>query len=238
MVDAFAPMPEDWSRALAVLAHPDDMEFGAASAVAHWTASGRTVAYLLACRGEAGIDGMDPLLAADVREAEQRKSAAVVGVASVEFLDHADGVIEYGVPLRRAIAAAIRRHRPDLVITFNHHDRYISGRFNSPDHRNVGRAAIDAVGDAANRWIFRDLELEPWSGVKYLAVVNSPQASHAVDVSDSLDRGIASLQEHRAYLDGLNRPDVDVPAAFTAIANETGTRFGGRPAVAFELVSC
>ena len=52
----YAPFPDDWSRALAVVAHPDDLEFGAAGAVARWTAEGRSVVYLLVTRGEAGID--------------------------------------------------------------------------------------------------------------------------------------------------------------------------------------
>src|SRR3954462_6570570 len=91
------PFPDDWDRALAIVAHPDDLEYGAAGAIAAWTAAGKQVAYLLASRGEAGIDGMAPDKAATVREAEQHASAAVVGVESVEFLDHPDGLIEHGV---------------------------------------------------------------------------------------------------------------------------------------------
>src|SRR5664279_3333899 len=91
------PFPDDWSRALAIVAHPDDLEYGAASAIAKWTAAGKHVAYLLATRGEAGIDTLEPAECARVREAEERASAATVGVSDVEFLDHADGVIEYGV---------------------------------------------------------------------------------------------------------------------------------------------
>jgi LmbE family N-acetylglucosaminyl deacetylase len=110
-----APLDEmsaDWQRALAVVAHPDDLEYGAAADIAGWTDAGRSVGYLLATRGEAGIDSMPPEKAALIREAEQRASAALVGVAEVEFLDHPDGLVEYGVPLRRDIALAIRRHRP------------------------------------------------------------------------------------------------------------------------------
>lgn len=117
-------MPEDWQRALAVVAHPDDLEYGRAAAVAAWTDAGREVAYVLATRGEAGIDTLDPAVCGPLREREQRAGAAVVGVDSVEFLDHRDGVIEYGLALRRDIAAAIRRHRPELVITLNHRDTW------------------------------------------------------------------------------------------------------------------
>src|SRR3954471_23681365 len=106
-MDELAPVPEDWQTALAVVAHPDDLEYGASGAIARWTAQGKTVKYLLACRGEAGIDSMPPEEAGPVREREQIASAAVVGVRSVEFLDHQDGVMTYGLPLRRDIAAAI-----------------------------------------------------------------------------------------------------------------------------------
>lgn len=88
--------------------HPDDIEYGTASAVARWTAQGKQIAYLLATRGEAGIDGLHPDEAGPLREAEERAGARVVGVDTVEFLDHRDGVIEYGPDLRRDIVRAIR----------------------------------------------------------------------------------------------------------------------------------
>lgn len=230
-------MPEDWTRALAVVAHPDDMEFGGAAAVASWTAAGRTVSYLLASRGEAGIDGLAPERSAAVREAEQRESAAVVGVTEVEFLGHPDGSIEYGVPLRRDLAAALRRYRPELVVGLNYRDLNASGRWNQPDHRAVGRAVLDAVGDAGNRWIFRDLPGEPWPGVRYVAFANSPTATHAVDISDALDKGVNSLQAHATYLDSIrDQLPPDLRAAFAAYAGLVGQRFGNRPAVAFELI--
>ena len=57
---ALAPVPEDWEVGLAVVAHPDDMEYGASAAVARWTDQGKTVAYALVTAGEAGIDGLAP----------------------------------------------------------------------------------------------------------------------------------------------------------------------------------
>ncbi|MFE0370261.1 PIG-L deacetylase family protein [Streptomyces tendae] len=236
MTDEFQEMPEDWTRALAVVAHPDDMEFGAAGAVARWTAAGKSVAYLVASRGEAGIDSMAPEKAAEVREAEQRASAAVVGAAGVEFLDHPDGRIEYSAELRREFAAAIRRHRPELVLGFCHHDHTSTGRWNSPDHRNTGRALLDAVGDAANRWIFPEDGPGPWQGVRYVAVSNSPRPTHAVDVSDHIDRAVASLEAHASYLAAMQPPVTDVRGPLLGLARAMGARFGGRPAIAFELI--
>jgi len=167
VAEQYTPLPDDWQRALAVVAHPDDLEYNSSAAIAGWTAGGRTVTYLLVSRGEAGIDTLPPVECGPLREAEQRAAAAVVGVDTVEFLDHADGVIEYGVPLRRDIAAAIRLHRPELLITANHHDTWPGGGLNTPDHRNVGRAAIDAADDAGNRGILPELGLEPGGGRRY-----------------------------------------------------------------------
>ena len=84
---AMEPMPEDWDRAVAVVAHPDDLEYGVASAIARWTGQGKQVSYLLATRGEAGIAGMPPADVGPLRVAEEKASAAVVGVSQVEFLE-------------------------------------------------------------------------------------------------------------------------------------------------------
>ncbi|MER7759727.1 PIG-L deacetylase family protein [Streptomyces sp. NPDC097619] len=243
MTDQLEPMPADWRRALAVVAHPDDLEYGCAAAVAHWTDGGREVAYLLATRGEAGIDGIAPEECGPLREAEQRASAAVVGVSTVEFLDHRDGVIEYGTALRRDIAAAIRRHRPELVVTLNHGEVWgpgPGGAWNSPDHKAVGRAVLDAAGDAGNRWIFPELTargLEPWNGVRWVAVAGSSTPTHAVDAGPGLERSISSLLAHRAYIEGLTDEDPETYTRnfLTGFAQAAAPRFGGRPAVTFEL---
>jgi LmbE family N-acetylglucosaminyl deacetylase len=239
MADPLLPLPEDWNRGIAIVAHPDDLEYGAAAAIARWTDQGKDIVYVLASAGEAGIDGMTPDQGAAVREAEERAGAAQVGVSVVEFLGHRDGVIEYGLPLRRDLAAAIRRHRPDVVITSNFHLTWGGTGLNMADHRNVGIAAIDAARDAGNRWVFTDLldeGLEPWSGVHRIFVNASPVSTHAVDVTDTLDRGIASLREHRAYLAGLGDGNMADPGQFLRdAAQATAERFGGRLAVAFEL---
>src|ERR1700747_283708 len=101
------PMPEDWERGVAVVAHPDDLEYGVASAVARWTGQGKDVSYVLATRGEAGIAGMSPEETGPLRVEEELRSARVVGVSTVQFLDdYRDGLVEYGIPLRRDLATA------------------------------------------------------------------------------------------------------------------------------------
>ncbi len=233
----FQPFPEEFERGLAVVAHPDDLEYGGAAAIARWTAQGRHIAYLLATRGEAGIDTLPPAECGPLREAEQRAAAAEVGVDVVEFLDHPDGLITYGVPLRREIAAAIRRHRPDVVITVNHHDTFPGGHFNMADHRAVGLAALDAVRDAANRWLFPELG-EPWSGVRQVLVLASPHSGHAVDVEEHFDRGVASLRAHKAYLEALGGALGDPVGFLRAAAVAAAARLpGSRLATAFEVIA-
>ncbi|GGT73388.1 PIG-L deacetylase family protein [Streptomyces lateritius] len=238
-----ADMPDDWQRALAVVAHPDDLEYGCAAAIAGWTDAGKEVTYVLTTRGEAGIDSLDPATCGPLREREQRASAEVVGVSTVEFLDHRDGVIEYGLGLRRDIAAAVRRHRPELVITLNHRDTWgpaVGGAWNTPDHVAVGRATLDAAGDAGNRWIFPELlerGLEPWGGVRWVAVAGSTTPTHAVDATPGLERSVHSLLAHRAYIEALTDEDPEeYVRTFLAGNNQRfATRYGGRPAVAFEV---
>jgi len=232
------PLDENWERALAVVAHPDDLEYGAASAVARWTAQGKQVSYLMVSRGEAGIDSMPPEETGLLREEEERVSARLVGVETVEFLDYQDGVIEYGLPLRRDIARAIRRRRPDVLVTLNFQLTFGGPELNMADHRWVGLAVLDAARDAANRWIFPELlqeGLQPWGGVKTVCIFGSPKADHAVDVTDYLDKGIASLKAHKAYIENLSG-DFDPEAFLRNNASATGNRFGCSNAVGFEVM--
>ncbi len=231
-------LPEDWERGMAVVAHPDDLEYGCAAAVAHFTDQGKAFVYVLASSGEAGIDGMDPATCGPLRMREERDGAALVGVDNVQFLEHQDGMIEYGPALRRDIARMIRRYRPEILITSNHYFTWGNQGLNMADHRNVGVAAIDAARDVGNRWVFPELldeGLEPWSGARRIFVFASPFPTHAVDVTESLDRGVASLRAHKAYLKGLGEGGMADPDTFLrSAAEDAGKRFGGRPAVTFE----
>lgn len=229
-------LPEDWHRAVAVVAHPDDLEYGAAAAVARWTGQGKDVRYVLATRGEAGIDSMPPYQAAPLRTAEQEASAAVVGVPTVEFLDHPDGLVMNGIELRRDLAAAIRRHRPDVIIASNYRQRWgETGPWNHVDHRELGAALPDAVRDAANRWLFAHAG-DPWSGVQWIAYASSTAPTHAVDVTESFAAGVASLECHRTYLDALDDADFDPDRFLRGAAESAGPLIGVELAVTFELV--
>jgi LmbE family N-acetylglucosaminyl deacetylase len=229
------PVDEDFATALAFVAHPDDLEYGTAAAVARWTAQGKRVVYGLATSGEAGIDGLDPEQCGPLREAEERAGAAIVGVETVEFYGFPDGTVEYGLPLRRAVAEAVRRHHPDVVLTGNYHGFWGPGRPNQADHIAVGQAVLDGVRDAANRWIFRDLG-DPWHARRIL-VSGSPEATHAVDVTETFDLGVASLEAHGEYLRGLVDNPMSEPREFLeAFARQVGTRIGAKYGVSFEVI--
>ena len=230
----------DLRRVLAVVAHPDDMEYGGAAAVAQWTRRGAQVAYVLATSGEAGIDSMPPEQAGPVREAEQRLACAQVGVDDLRFLGCPDGTVEYGLPLRRAIAAEVRRHRPDTIVTASFREAWPGGMLNQPDHIAVGRAVVDAARDAGNRWVFPELSqngLEPWNGVRTVLALASPQSTHAIDVGEGFAAGVASLQAHQAYLAGLGQQAPDPADLLDRMLGGAGRRLGVRYAVPVEVLA-
>ncbi len=234
------PLPEDWSTAVAIVAHPDDMEFGAAAAVARWTGQGKHIVYVMVTSGEAGIDGLAPEECKAVREQEEIDSAGIVGVDAVEFLGFPDGTIEYGLPLRAAIAEVVRRHRPDIVITGNFRDTFGPGALNQADHIAVGRAVLDGVRDAANRWIFPDQlvdGVEKWDGVRAVWAAGSPGARLGVDTTETFALGVESLKAHRAYIDGLGWDDFDEEEMLEGFSRPVGSRLGVAFAAPFEVYS-
>ena len=237
VADALPALPDgSFRRVLCVVAHPDDVEYGTSAAVAAWTARGVDVAYLLLTRGEAGMDASPPEETAALRTDEEVAAAAAVGVTRVEFLDHPDGVLQYSLDLRRDIARSIRSFRPDVVIVGSW-EVEVFGTLNQADHRVAGLAAVDAVRDAANRWVFRELlaeDLQPWA-VRWLLVSGDDRPTHGVDITgEPLDRGIASLEAHGQYLAGI--PGHPAPSAlipeFTALA---GRAMGVANAVLFRV---
>jgi LmbE family N-acetylglucosaminyl deacetylase len=189
--------------------------------------------------GEAGIDGLAPQECRVLREAEQVESARIVGVDEVEFLGLPDGVLEYGAALRASIAAVVRRLRPEIVITNNFRETWGGETLNQADHIAVGRATLDAVRDAGNRWIFADQlaggTVEPWGGVRQVWAAGSPDSRHGVDTTDTFQLGVTSLEAHHAYIDGLGWADFDPEEFLESISRPAGTRLGTTFGATFEV---
>ncbi|MEV4318177.1 PIG-L deacetylase family protein [Actinocrispum sp. NPDC049592] len=227
---------ESFQRVLCVVAHPDDMEYGTSAAVARWTARGIEVGYLLLTRGEAGMPN-PPEETARLRSAEQQAACAAVGVKHLTILEHPDGVLVYGLDLRRDICREIRRFKPDVVLGSGYEVDTPFG-FDQADHRAVGLSTLDAIRDAGNRWVFPeqvdDEGLEPHSPRWYIVPgLAGGGATHGVDVTgEPLRRGVASLEAHAEYLAAL--PNHPAPADFIPMfAAMSGKEMGVEHAVLF-----
>jgi LmbE family N-acetylglucosaminyl deacetylase len=139
-------------RVLAVMAHPDDIEFMAGAVLARWARDGAEVYFLLLTDGDSG--SRDPAMTREalvaLRHAEQRKAAATIGAVDVRFLGYPDGRLLPSIEVRLAIARAIRQVRPDAVITSDPRFYYSDDYINHPDHRAAGEATLAAVMPLAN----------------------------------------------------------------------------------------
>ena len=202
--DATLPIwsPEDGvRRVLVVTAHPDDVDFGSAGAVAAFTNDGLEVTYCIVTNGDAG--GSDRSMSradmAVLRQDEQRAAAAVVGVSDVRFLGHPDGRVEASIELRRDISRVIRQVRPERVVTQSPERNLEFIYASHPDHLATGEAAIDAVyPDARNPFAHPELldveGLEPWSVAElWIMGPGGEHAGVAVDTTATVDRKVAAL---------------------------------------------
>jgi LmbE family N-acetylglucosaminyl deacetylase len=238
MTELLPALPEEtFRRVLCVVAHPDDMEYGTSAAVARWISRGIEVGYLLLTRGEAGMPN-PPEETARLRLAEQRAACAAVGVEHLTVLEHPDGMLVYGLDLRRDICREIRRFRPDAVVTFGYAVETRMG-YDQADHRVAGLVTLDAVRDAGNRWVFAEQVeegLQPWNGVRQVWAAGSPDSRHAVDVTATFDRGVQSLLAHEAYLGGLDW-QFDAAEFLEGVTRPAGSRMGTTYAAPFEVFS-
>jgi LmbE family N-acetylglucosaminyl deacetylase len=230
------PLP-DVARVLAVFAHPDDVDFNAAGTIARWVADGIEVAYLLVTRGDAGgFDDTPREQMPALREAEQRAAAAVVGVKQVEFLDgYVDGTVTPTIALRRDITAAIRRFRPDRILTNSPLRRWerLAGP-SHPDHLAVGESATCAVyPDSRNPFAFAELGLPAWT-VREIWYAGGPDPDYLVDITDVFEVKLGAL---RAHVTQTSHVDIEpVLRERLAVIAQAGGLPVGRLAEAFTIV--
>ncbi|HUR52123.1 MAG TPA: PIG-L deacetylase family protein [Mycobacteriales bacterium] len=199
-------------RALVIVAHPDDADFGAAGTVATWAAEGTEVTYCLCTDGDAG--GFDPAVPrsaiAGIRRDEQRAAAKEVGAREVVFLGYPDGQLAATFELRRDLSRVIRQVRPERVLIQSPEISWDRLPASHPDHRAAGEAALAAVyPDARNPFthttLLQDEGLEAWT-VHDLWVMGGPTPNHWVDITDAFERKVAALRHHTsqtAHMDDL-----------------------------------
>ncbi len=229
-------------RALAVIAHPDDAEFWAGGTIAAWTAEGVEVSYLVLTDGEAG--GFDPSVPRSeiprIRRAEQHKAAAVLGVSDVWFLGRDEGRLLATSPeLHVELVRAIRRVRPQRIITWSPEWNWQRFRSCHPDHLATGTLTLHAVyPDAGNPFaltVLREQEgLQPWT-VDEIWLINSPHVNHYVDVTDTFDRKVAAVRTHESQT--AHRDDLATHLRKRIAANTAAAGLPeGRLAEAFQIV--
>jgi LmbE family N-acetylglucosaminyl deacetylase len=232
----------DARRVLVVVAHPDDVDFGAAGTVALWTKSGIEVAYCLCTSGDAGgFDDTPRDRMRTLREEEQRAAAAVVGVSDVTFLRYPDGRLTPSLELRRDITREIRRYRPDRVLAPSPEvfwERIIASH---PDHRATGEAALAAVyPDSRNPFahpeLLEDEGLQAWT-VRELWLMGAPveRINQVVDVTETFDTKISALRAHRSQTAHMNDLEGLLRNWLGAVAQRGGLP-AGRFAEAFQVV--
>lgn len=232
------PVPE---VALAVGAHPDDIEFGAGSTLAKWAAHGCVVHFVVCTDGSKGTWDVD----ADVRElaarrrSEQREAARrLCGEPSeVVFLDRVDGELENDRATRGRIAEEIRRRRPDVVLG---HDPWKRYRLH-PDHRNAGLLLCDAVVAA------RDPHFFPEHGIAHhrpahLLLFEADEPDHVEDVGDWVEHKLRALEAHESQFEStMKAVDDDQLEAFRTRVRERlaglGAPYGLTAAERFKLIS-
>jgi LmbE family N-acetylglucosaminyl deacetylase len=197
-----------FSRALVVVAHPDDAEFGAAGTIARFVEAGTEVAYLVVTDGASG--SADPDMTREklvaIRVDEQTAACAELGISDIEFLGYRDGYLEPTIEARRKVAAAIRRHRPEVVLTLNPELRWSEwGYVNHPDHRAVGDLVLHSINPAASTrlWDPSLIEegLEPWD-VAELWMMSFGTGPDRVDITGTFERKLAALRRHDSQLNG------------------------------------
>jgi LmbE family N-acetylglucosaminyl deacetylase len=201
-------------RALAVTAHPDDMEFGAAGTLAVWTDAGADVTLCIVTDGSTGTQDRELMgeRLASIRKKESRKAADVLGIGDLIWLDRRDGYVQYTLDLRKDIAAVFRRYRPHRFMVMDPaptiEDRFI----NHPDHRAVGQASLDVTMTAGTTpGHFPELleeGLEPWRGLRELWIAGPGSKPTVVDISATIDKKIEALLCHESQV-GSNSSEIE-----------------------------
>ena len=191
---------------MAIVAHPDDIEFSCAGTLARWAKEGARVSYVLCTSGDVGIEtpGMTRVRATEIREAEQLEASRLVGTSEVVFLREPDGLLQPTLDLRRRLVREIRRFRPEVVVCGDPTivwagDDYI----NHPDHRAAATAALDAAFPAAGQPnLFEEFAGEGFRAHRprkvYVSVWEG--GDQFVNIEETIDIKINALRAHKSQM--------------------------------------
>ncbi len=222
------------------MAHPDDMEFSCAGALATWADAGAEVTLCIATDGSTGTQDRDLMGArlSEVRKRESRAAADVVGIRDLVWLDYRDGYVEYTLDLRKDIARVFRKYRPHRFVVIDPASTFDDRFINHPDHRAVGQASLDVAMTAGTTpGHFPELldeGMEPWRGLRELWVSGPGRYERVVDISKVIERKIDALQRHESQV-GENADEV---AAFVrTYTAELGHAHGYAHAESFRVIS-
>jgi LmbE family N-acetylglucosaminyl deacetylase len=199
-------MSEPRFRALAVSAHPDDIEFGLAGTIAVWADQGAEVTFCIVTDGSTGTQDKSLMGEGlkDLRRDEAEEAARVLGAKEVVWLDRPDGYVEYTLDLRRDIAAVFRRTRPHRYVVMDPEPVIGDWFVNHPDHRAVALASLDVTLTAGTTpGHFPELleqGLEPWRGLRELWIMGPGGGPRVVDISTTIDRKIDALMCHKSQI--------------------------------------
>ena len=198
MPDKTFPVPK---RAMAIYAHPDDVDFGCSGTLAAWIERGTHVTYCVITSGQKGTwdPKMTPKQMAQMREREQRAAGEAIGVKGFVFLGLEDGELEVSMKLREEVCRVIREHRPDVVFTNDPWGHYQI----HPDHRVAGWSGLDGVIAARDHLFFphhlRDGKLKKHR-VSRVLLFGSREPNIWFDISGTLDKKIKALQSHQSQV--------------------------------------
>ena len=186
------------ASALAIAAHPDDVEFGCGGTLAKWSAAGCVVHHLICTDGSKG--SWDPhedtsALVAQ-RQDEQRAAAKALGASGdVVFLGHTDGELQSGLTEREQVARVIRELKPEVVFG---HDPWRRYRLH-PDHRHAGLLAVEGIVAARDPHFYPEQGIPHWRPTTLL-LWEADVVDHVEDVTEFVDTKLAALLEHRSQL--------------------------------------
>ena len=184
--------------ALAIGAHPDDVEFGCGGTLAKWAAAGCVVHHLICTDGSKGSwdPGADVAELVVTRQTEQRAAARALGATGgCTFLGWTDGELESGLRQRWEVAYWIRRLQPTVVLG---HDPWKRYRLH-PDHRHAGLLAVEGLVAARDPHFFPEQAL-PQHRPSALFLFEADEPDHVEDVGGFVDAKLAALHSHTSQL--------------------------------------